>query len=114
MTLIREEDLVESIADAFQYISYFHPPDFVTSLSSAWEREESQSAKDAMAQILVNSRMAAMGRRPICQDTGSANVYLEVGYDVKFDFSRSLQEVVDEGFEEDTNLIRTHFVLQLF
>ena len=68
-----------------------------------------------MAQILVNSRMAAMGRRPICQDTGSANVYLEVGYDVKFDFSRSLQEVVDEGgFEEDTNLIRTHFVLQLF
>ena len=93
MTLIREEDLIESIADAFQYISYFHPPDFVTSLSSAWEREESQSAKDAMAQILVNSRMAAMGRRPICQDTGSANVYLEVGYDVKFDFSRSLQEV---------------------
>ena len=55
-----------------------------------------------------------MGRRPICQDTGSANVYLEVGYDVKFDFSRSLQEVVDEGFEEVTNLIRTHFVLQLF
>ena len=115
MTLIREEDLVESIADAFQYISYFHPPDFVTSLSSAWEREESQSAKDAMAQILVNSRMAAMGRRPICQDTGSANVYLEVGYDVKFDFSRSLQEVVDEGvrrgYQFDKNPLRASIVL---
>ena len=97
MTLIREEDLVESIADAFQYISYFHPPDFVTSLSSAWEREESQSAKDAMAQILVNSRMAAMGRRPICQDTGSANVYLEVGYDVKFDFLVVFKKLLMRG-----------------
>ena len=75
MPIITEDDLIQSIADAFQFISYFHPPDFIRAMSAAWEKEENPSAKQAMSQILVNSRMCAIGRRPICQDTGSANVH---------------------------------------
>ena len=90
---IQEEDLVQSIADAVQFISYYHPADFIRHLARAYAREESPAAKDAMAQILTNSRMSAEGRRPICQDTGIVNVFLKVGMDVRFNSSRSLQEI---------------------
>ena len=94
---IQEEDLVQSIADAVQFISYYHPADFIRHLARAYEREQSPAAKDAMAQILTNSRMSAEGRRPICQDTGIVNVFLKIGMDVRFNTARSLQELCDEG-----------------
>jgi fumarate hydratase class I len=97
MSVIREGDLVDSIADALQYVSYYHPPDFIRAMSAAWAREESPGAKHAMAQILVNSRMAALGRRPICQDTGTANIFMSVGHGARLDLSKPLQEVVDEA-----------------
>ena len=118
MTIIRESDLIDSIADALQYISYYHPPDFIRAMAAAWEREEAQGAKDAMAQILVNSRMAAMGHRPICQDTGTANVFLEIGHKVQLDISRPLQEVVDDAVRRaymlDTNPLRASVVVDPF
>ena len=118
MTVIREEDLIASIAEAFQYISYFHPPDFVGAMSDAWAKEENPGAKQAMAQILVNSRMCAIGRRPICQDTGTANVAIEVGAGARLDISRSLQEVVDEAVRQayalDTNPLRASVVVDPF
>ena len=76
MTTIRQEDFIQSIADAFQYISYYHPVDYIKALAQAYEREQSPAAKDAIAQILINSRMCAEGHRPICQDTGIALVFL--------------------------------------
>ena len=94
---IREDDLIESIADAIQFISYYHPADFVQYMSRAYEREQSPAARDAMAQILTNSRMCAEGRRPLCQDTGIVNVFLKVGMNVRFDSKRSVQEICDEG-----------------
>jgi fumarate hydratase class I len=94
---IREDDLIESIADAIQFISYYHPADFVQYMSRAYEREQSPAARDAMAQILTNSRMCAEGRRPLCQDTGIVNVFLKVGMNVRFDSNRSVQEICDEG-----------------
>ncbi|TVP92714.1 MAG: fumarate hydratase [Thioalkalivibrio sp.] len=97
MAVIREQDLVESIADAFQYISYFHPVDYVRALGAAWEREQSPAARDAIAQILTNSRLCAEGHRPICQDTGIAVVFLKVGMDVRWDATMSVQQMVDEG-----------------
>ncbi|ALG67934.1 fumarate hydratase [Beggiatoa leptomitoformis] len=97
MTVIREEDFVQSIADAFQFISYYHPIDYIQALGEAYEREESDAAKDAMAQILVNSRMSAEGHRPLCQDTGICVVFLKIGMDVRFDTQHSIQEMVDEG-----------------
>lgn len=97
MTLIREEDLIQSIADAFQFISYYHPVDFIQALGEAWAREENPAAKDAIAQILTNSRMSAEGHRPICQDTGIAVVFLKVGMDVQWQARRSVQEMIDEG-----------------
>ena len=98
MTAIRQEDLIQSIADAFQYISYYHPLDFITALGAAYEREESPAAKDAIAQILTNSRMSAEGHRPICQDTGIDMVFLKVGMDIQWpDATMSLQEMVNEG-----------------
>ena len=98
MTAIRQEDLIQSIADAFQYISYYHPLDFITALGAAYEREESPAAKDAIAQILTNSRMSAEGHRPICQDTGIGMVFLKVGMDIQWpDATMSLQEMVNEG-----------------
>ncbi len=96
-TVIREQDFVDSIADAFQFISYYHPLDFVQAMAKAYEREQNPAAKDAIAQILTNSRMAAEGHRPICQDTGICVVFLRVGMDVRFDTNKSLQELVDEG-----------------
>jgi fumarate hydratase class I len=96
-TTIRQEDFVTSVADAFQYISCYHPLDYIKALGEAWEREQSPAAKDAIAQILTNSRMCAEGRRPICQDTGIALVFLKVGMNVKWDATLSLQEMVNEG-----------------
>lgn len=97
MAVIREEDFIQSIEDAFQFISCYHPLDFVQALGAAWEREESPAAKDAIAQILANSRMSAEGRRPICQDTGIAVVFLKVGMNVQWQARRSVQEMIDEG-----------------
>lgn len=97
MTVIRQEDFIQSIADAFQFISYYHPKDYIHALTKAWEKEQNPAAKDAMTQILVNSRMSAEGHRPICQDTGIATVFLKVGMDVQWDADLSVQEMVNEG-----------------
>jgi fumarate hydratase class I len=97
MTTIRQDDFIQSIADAFQFISYYHPLDYITALGAAYEREESPAAKDAIAQILTNSRMSAEGHRPICQDTGIALVFLKVGMQVQWDATLSVQQMVDEG-----------------
>ena len=97
MTTITRDDLITSIQDALQYISYYHPADFIRAVGDAYEKEESQAAKDAMAQILINSRMCAKGQRPICQDTGIVNVFLSVGMDVRFETDMSLEDMVNEG-----------------
>ena len=97
-TVIRHADFVESIAAALQYISYYHPADYIAHLARAWEIEESPAAKDAIAQILTNSRMCAEGHRPICQDTGIVNVFLKIGMDVRFEgFPGSIADAVNEG-----------------
>ncbi len=105
MTTIRYDDLVESVAAALQYISYYHPADYIAHLARAYEREESPAAKDAIAQILTNSRMCAEGHRPICQDTGIVNVFLKIGMGVKWEGfgARSIQEAVDEGVRRGYN-----------
>ncbi|MFY9479271.1 MAG: fumarate hydratase [Aquabacterium sp.] len=105
MTTIRHDDLVESVAAALQYISYYHPADYIAHLARAYEREESPAAKDAIAQILTNSRMCAEGRRPICQDTGIVNVFLKIGMGVKWEGfgARSIQDAVDEGVRRGYN-----------
>ncbi len=104
MTVIRQQDLIDSIADAFQFISYYHPTDYIKALTKAYEREESPAAKDAMAQILINSRMCAEGHRPICQDTGIAVVFLKVGMNVQWaDATLSVQEMVNEGVRRAYN-----------
>ncbi len=97
MTMIRQEDVIESVADALQYISYYHPVDFIQAVKAAYDREESKAAKDAMAQILVNSRMCAMGHRPICQDTGIVTVFVRVGMDVQWQGDMGLTDMVNEG-----------------
>ena len=96
-TLIRQNDLIESVADALQYISYYHPLDFIQALNKAYEKEENPAAKDAMAQILINSRMCAEGHRPICQDTGIVTVFLNVGMDVSWQGDLSVTDMVNEG-----------------
>ncbi|MDE2624659.1 MAG: fumarate hydratase [Betaproteobacteria bacterium] len=97
MTTIREDDLVQSIADSLQYISYYHPADYLKALGAAFEQEQSPAARDAIAQILTNSRLCAEGRRPICQDTGIVNVFLKVGMDVRFALKGTLEDAVNEG-----------------
>jgi fumarate hydratase class I len=102
MTVIRQEDFVSSVAGALQYISYYHPVDYITSLAKAYEREESHAAKDAIAQILINSRMCAEGHRPICQDTGIVTAFLKVGMEARFEPGpgeerKDVQQLVDEG-----------------
>src|SRR6202522_1195498 len=97
MTVIRQEDFIASVAGALQYISYYHPEDFITSLTAAYEKEQSHAAKDAMAQILINSRMCFEGHRPVCQDTGIVNAFVKIGMDVRFDAELDLQGMVDEG-----------------
>lgn len=97
MATIRQEDFIQSVADALQYISYYHPVDYITSLARAYEREQSPAARDAIAQILVNSRMCAEGHRPICQDTGIVTIFLKIGMDVRWESSMTVQEMCDEG-----------------
>src|ERR1700728_5044233 len=97
MATIRQEDFIQSVADALQYISYYHPVDYITSLGRAYEREQSTAAKDAIAQILVNSRMCAEGHRPICQDTGIVVVFLKIGMSVRWNAQMTVDEMVNEG-----------------
>ena len=111
MTTIRQEDLIASVADALQFISYYHPLDFITAVHEAWQKEENPAAKDAMAQILINSRMCAEGRRPICQDTGIVTVFLKIGMDVRFEgASMSVADMVNEGvrqaYKHPDNILR--------
>jgi len=97
MTLIKQDDVIQSVADALQYISYYHPLDFIQAINAAYEREQNQAAKDAMAQILINSRMCAEGHRPICQDTGIVTVFVKVGMNVQWDATMSLDDMINEG-----------------
>jgi fumarate hydratase class I len=97
MATIKQNDLIQSVADALQYISYYHPVDYIKNLARAYEMEESPAAKDAMEQILVNSRMCAEGHRPICQDTGIVTVFLKIGMDVRWDATMTVEEMVNEG-----------------
>src|SRR5690606_9030507 len=103
MVTIREEDLIESVADALQFISYYHPMDYIRALGEAYAAEQGPAAKDAIAQILTNSRMCAEGHRPICQDTGIVNVFVKWGQECRLASARSLQEVVDEGVRRAYN-----------
>ena len=95
--VIRQNDLVQSIADSLQFISYYHPPDFITAMTQAWEKETAPAAKDALQQVLVNSRMCYLGKRPICQDTGIVIVFVEVGMDVTWQTDSSLEDMINEG-----------------
>jgi len=97
MTTIKEEDFIQSIADAFQYISYYHPRDYIQALGAAYEREQSPAAKDAIAQLLTNSRLCAEGHRPICQDTGIAVIFLKIGMEIRWNTTLSVQEMCNEG-----------------
>jgi fumarate hydratase, class I len=97
MATIKQSDFVQSIADAFQFISFYHPVDFIRAMAEAYEREASPAAKNAIAQILINSRMSAEGHRPVCQDTGIAVVFVKAGMNVHWDATMSVQEMVDEG-----------------
>ena len=101
MATIKQSDFIQSVADALQYISYYHPEDFITNLSRAYELEQSPAAKDAMAQILINSRMCAEGHRPICQDTGIVTAFVKVGMETRWDNDgqplMTVQQMVDAG-----------------
>ncbi len=97
MNSIRQEDFIQSIADSLQYISYYHPPDFITAMHQAYEKEQNPAAKDAIAQILINSRMSAEGHRPICQDTGIVTVFLKIGMQVRWESDISVADMVNEG-----------------
>src|SRR6516164_3727340 len=97
MTVIKQEDFIASVYGALQYISYYHPTDYIENLARAYEREQSPAAKDAIAQILINSRMCAEGHRPICQDTGIVSVFLKIGMDVRWDAELTIEEMVNEG-----------------
>jgi len=110
MATIKQGDLIQSIADALQYISYYHPRDFVKALTEAWQKEESPAAKDAMTQILVNSKMCAEGHRPVCQDTGIVNVFMSVGQNVHLEGDMALLDMVNEGvrraYKNPDNVLR--------
>jgi len=97
MTTIKQEDLIQSVADALQFISYYHPLDYIQAVGRAYEREQSPAARDALAQILTNSRMCAEGHRPICQDTGAVVAFLKVGMNVRFEGDMSLNDMINEG-----------------
>src|SRR5438445_12078798 len=115
MTAIRQEDLIESVADALQYISYYHPMDYIEALGEAYRIEQSPAAKDAIAQILTNSRMCAEGKRPICQDTGIVTIFVKVGMDVRWDgatmgLSDMINEGVRRGYTTPDNVLRASIV----
>ncbi|MGE0310847.1 MAG: fumarate hydratase [Lautropia sp.] len=115
MAIIKQDDLIESVAAALQFISFYHPADFISHLARAYEIEQSAAARDAIAQILTNSRMCAEGHRPICQDTGIVNVYLDVGMDVRWEgFDGSVDDAVNEGvrraYMDKDNLLRASVV----
>ncbi|MDO9193415.1 MAG: fumarate hydratase, partial [Undibacterium sp.] len=115
MTVIKRDDLIESVAAALQYISYYHPADYISHLARAYELEQSPAAKDAIAQILTNSRMCAEGKRPICQDTGIVNVFLKIGMGVRFEgFTGSIIDAVNEGvrqgYANSDNVLRASIV----
>lgn len=100
MTVIRKQDVISSVADALQYISYYHPLDFIQALEQAYNKEQSQAAKDAIAQILINSRMSAEGRRPICQDTGIVTCFVKIGMNVQWESDLTVQQMIDEGVRQ--------------
>lgn len=112
--IIKQEHLIESIHSALQYISYYHSPDFINAMVLAYQRETNQSAKSAIEQILINSKMCALGKRPICQDTGIVNVFVEVGMNVRWDAELSLEEMINEGvrraYNEPGNPLRASIV----
>src|SRR5471032_2827026 len=115
MTIIKQEDLIQSIADSLQHISYYHPLDYIQALGRAYELEESPAAKDAIAQILTNSRMCAEGHRPICQDTGIVTVFVKVGMDVRWDgatmgVTDMINEGVRRGYLNPDNVLRASIV----
>jgi fumarate hydratase class I len=114
MTTIRQQDFIDSIADALQFISYYHPTDFIHALAHAYEHEQSPAAKDAMAQILTNSRMCAEGHRPICQDTGIVVAFVRIGMDVRWDASLDVVEMVNAGvrkaYLQPDNVLRASIV----
>ena len=97
MTIIKQDDVINGVSDALQFISYYHPPDFIEAVYKAYQHEKSQAAKDAMAQILINSRLCAEGRRPICQDTGIVTVFVRVGMAVRWDADMGLEDMINEG-----------------
>ena len=105
MAVIKQDDLIQSVADALQYISYYHPVDFIQAVHEAYEREESKAAKDAIAQILINSRMCATGHRPICQDTGIVTVFVKIGMNVSWEgATMSLDDMINQGVRQAYNL----------
>ncbi len=114
MSSIHQEDFIQSIQDALQFISYYHPLDFIQAVGAAWEKEQSPAAKDALAQILMNSRLCAEGHRPICQDTGIVTVFLKVGMDVHWRAELTLEEMVNEGvrqaYTDPDNTLRASIV----
>ncbi|MCL4798201.1 MAG: fumarate hydratase [Burkholderiales bacterium] len=114
MAAIKQEDFIQSIADALQYISYYHPVDFIRGLAEAYEHEASPAAKDAIAQVLINSRMAAEGHRPVCQDTGTAIAFLRVGMKARWDATMSVEEMVNEGtrraYTNPENVLRNSII----
>ncbi|NRB38792.1 MAG: fumarate hydratase [Pseudomonadales bacterium] len=103
MTVIKQDDLISSVADALQYISYYHPKDFIDGVNEAYEKEQNPAAKDALAQILINSRMCAIGHRPICQDTGIVTVFLKIGMDIQWDATMSVDDMINEGVRKAYN-----------
>ncbi|WP_295046167.1 fumarate hydratase [uncultured Paracoccus sp.] len=115
---ITENHVIDSVADALQFISFYHPQDFIRALSAAWAAEKSPAARDAMTQILVNSRMAAIGHRPICQDTGVANITARIGVKARLDWNRPLQDIVDDAvrraYRNDDNPLRASVVADPF
>ncbi|WP_028108328.1 fumarate hydratase [Ferrimonas futtsuensis] len=114
MAVISKEDFISSVADALQYISYYHPKDFVDAMNAAYEREANPAAKDAIAQILINSRMSAEGHRPLCQDTGIVTCFVKIGMQVQWDSDQTVQEMVDEGvrraYNDQSNPLRASIV----
>src|SRR5229473_4773130 len=119
MATIKQDDLIQSVADALQYISYYHPLDYITNLARAYELEESPAARDAMAQILINSRMCAEGHRPICQDTGIVTAFVKIGMDVRWasesgsatmGVTGMINEGVRRGYLNPDNVLRASIV----